>query len=92
MIKRILKWFRKEPEKEFLLWGVLEGPIRADEMPDAPFDSPAVMMVIKFSHGDKVGHGEFWFDSMEEAYSIVKHFHHTIEPIKMSGKDFELVK
>lgn len=92
MIKWLLNKFKKKKAKDVFIWGIIEGPIRAEDIPDSPYETPAVMMIMKFSHGDTVSHGEFWFDSMDDAYEIVKHFHHTIEPIKMDGKDFEVVR
>jgi hypothetical protein len=94
----MMKWLKdlfvrnKKPEdievapesEDFMLWGVVEGPVDADDIPDSGFPSGAVCMILKASEGGEVFDVEVWFDSFDEAYLILKHFDETIEPIKLN--------
>lgn len=90
----MIKWLKKKFQKKrkFLIWGIIEGPIRSEDIPDSPYGPGSVLMIMRFSDGSKVGDAEFWFDSFDDAYKIVKHFHYSIEPIQMNAKDFDIVQ
>jgi hypothetical protein len=49
-------------------------------------------MVLKVSLGKTVMIAEFVFDNLNEAYYIVEHFTHSIEPMEIDAEDFELVE
>jgi len=49
-------------------------------------------MVLKVSLGKTVMVAEFVFDNLNEAYFIVEHFTHSIEPMEIDAEDFELVE
>jgi hypothetical protein len=91
----MIEWIKslfKKPPPEMKIWGVVEGPIRAEDIPDSDFPDGSVGMVLKVSQGKDVFDAEFWFDSLDEAYPIVRHFQTNIEPMKLDMKEFELVK
>ncbi len=79
------------------LWHIVTGPFHRDELPpqdtyDLP-DEMTYMMVIKTEakvpkkkkKGFKtiIEDREFWFPDMDSVAAIQKHFHTSIEPLKM---------
>lgn len=98
MLNWLNKLFRKEKEAKkeegakVLVWGVLEGPIYASDIPDAPFSDESVALILKISVGERVESAEFWFDNLGDAYEIVEHFYYKIEPLELNMKEFELVQ
>jgi hypothetical protein len=48
-------------------------------------------MVLKVADNTHVFDAEFWFDHMDDAYAIVKHFQTSIEPINLNIKEYEYV-
>lgn len=88
---RWLKSLFKKP-KELKIWGIIEGPIRAEDIPESDFPEGSVGMVLKVQSGVEVFDAEFWFDSFDEAYLVIKHFQETIEPLNMSMEGFENVR
>ena len=92
----MLNWIKKkvtkeEPQKEVqddpptMIWGVLQGPILARDIPDCNFPDGATMMVMKVSRGTEVFDAEFWFDSFEDAYTLEKRFKDSFEPIELNN-------
>lgn len=97
----MLKWLKSwlpapKPEPLFQIWCILEGPISVDDMPEDEVPESAtdtsVYMVLKVADNNRVFDAEFWFDSHEDAYAIVKHFNSSIAPINLNIKEYELVK
>lgn len=89
----MLSWLRKkfsrkeeEPEQT-LLWGIVEGPFAAREIPDCGFPPDSTMLVLKVSRGEEVFDAEFWFDNFDEAYVLVKHFQTHWYPIVLNNKE-----
>ena len=89
----MLSWLRKkfsrkevEPEQT-LLWGIVEGPFAAKEIPDCGFPPDSTMLVLKVSRGEEVFDAEFWFDNFDEAYVLVKHFQTHLYPIVLNNKE-----
>ena len=81
------KFSRKEEEPEqTLLWGIVEGPFAAREIPDCGFPPDSTMLVLKVSRGEEVFDAEFWFDNFDEAYVLVKHFQTHLYPIVLNNK------
>jgi hypothetical protein len=89
----MLNWLRKKfsrREKEpsqTLLWGIVEGPIAAKDIPDCGFPPESTMLVLKVSRGEEVFDAEFWFDDFEEACVLVKHFQTNLNPIVLNNKE-----
>jgi hypothetical protein len=82
------KFSRKEEEPEqTLLWGIVEGPFAAREIPDCGFPPDSTMLVLKVSRGEEVFDAEFWFDNFDEAYVLVKHFQTHLYPIVLNNKE-----
>ena len=82
------KFSRKEEEPEqTLLWGIVEGPFAAREIPDCGFPPDSTMLVLKVSRGEEVFDAEFWFDNFDEAYVLVKHFQTHMYPIVLNNKE-----
>jgi len=78
------------------IWGILHGPISANEMPDDEVPDEAtdrsVYMVLKIADNLRVFDAEFWFDDMDDAYEIVKHFKTSIEPLSLDTEEYEHVR
>lgn len=89
-----LNWLKKKLTKEkppkVLIWGVLDGPVRAEDVV-GDNEEGTVGLILKISMNDEVKNVEFWFDTFDQAYEIVKHFHKSIEPLELNMKEFELV-
>ena len=97
MFKWLKSWLPKpKPQPLFQIWCILEGPISVDDMPEDEIPETAtdtsVFMVLKVADNSHVFDAEFWFDHMDDAYAIVKHFQTSIEPINLNIKEYELVK
>jgi hypothetical protein len=91
----VIEWIKnlfKKPTPGLQIWGVIEGPILAEDVEDCDYPEGAVGMVLKVSHGKEVFDAEFWFDNLDEAYVIVRHFQTEINPIPLDMKDFEHVR
>lgn len=82
--------FQKKPK--VLVWGIMHGPIRGEDIPDFEGDEDSVAMVLKISVDQSVHNAEFWFNNLDEAYEIIKHFDHSIEPLELNMKEFEVVQ
>lgn len=89
----MLNWLRKkfsrkeEEPSQTLLWGIVEGPFAAKEIPDCGFPPDSTMLVLKVSRGEEVFDAEFWFDNFDEAYVLVKHFQTHLYPIVLNNKE-----
>ena len=89
----MLSWLRKkfsrkeEEPSQTLLWGIVEGPFAAKEIPDCGFPPDSTMLVLKVSRGEEVFDAEFWFDNFDEAYVLVKHFQTHLYPIVLNNKE-----
>jgi hypothetical protein len=94
VISWIKNLFKKPPRltDKVKIWGVIEGPVLGADIPDCYFPDEAAGLILKVSNGKDVFEAEFWFDNLDEAYKIVRHFHSKIEPIELNMKEFELVK
>ena len=94
MIDWFKKLFKKPPPftEKVQIWGVVEGPVMGSDIPDCMFPDEAAGLVLKVSNGKDVFDAEFWFDSLDDAYQIVRHFQSSIEPIELNMKEFELVQ
>jgi hypothetical protein len=72
-----------------LVWGVEEGPFGRDDLPEDELEEIGIpedwnwMIVAKVSEGDKVGYVNLWYDTLDEAYAVVKHFKTSIEPLEL---------
>lgn len=89
----MLNWLRKkfsrkeEKPEHTLLWGIVEGPFAAKEIPDCGFPPDSTMLVLKVSRGEEVFDAEFWFNNFDEAYVLVKHFQTHLYPIVLNNKE-----
>jgi hypothetical protein len=92
MIAWLKKLFTRKKSKKILIWGIVEGPIHIEDIPDSPYEDGEVLMVLKVSLGKTVMIAEFVFDDLNKAYFIVEHFTHSIEPMEIDAEDFELVE
>ena len=87
-LRRRKKTPEGKPEGEFpatMVWGVLQGPILARDIPDCHMPEGAAMMVMKISRGKEVFDAEFWFNNFEEAYSLEKYFKDSFFPIELTN-------
>ena len=78
---------KKEEPKQTLLWGIVEGPFLARDIPECGFPPDSAMLVLKVSRGEDVFDAEFWFNNFDEAYVLVKHFQTNISPIVLNNKE-----
>lgn len=61
------------------IWDVVDGPFPAD-IPIAP---EVHYNLCKIEVDGKIEHTEFFFNTFDDAYEMVKHFHKSIEPIEV---------
>lgn len=70
---------------EVKIWGVCEGPISIEEVPDEELDSAPegsnYFMVCKTEVDGAMGEDNFWFEDFEDAYEWKQHFAKSIDPI-----------
>lgn len=94
MIDWLKSFFKKPPPvtNTMQIWGVIEGPVLASDIPDCDFPEEAAGLVLKVSNGKDVFDAEFWFNNLDEAYEIVRHFHSSIDPITLDMEEFEHVE
>lgn len=85
-LKKLLPKKSKEPDNTYI-WGVLEGPYYSREIPDCNFPPEHTMLVVKMSRGEEVFDAEIWFEDIEAAYVLMKHFRSSIEPIQLNNKE-----
>ena len=90
MIGWLRRKFQKKPK--VLVWGIIEGPVRAEDIPDCDYEEGAVAMILKISVDQSVHNAEFWFNNLDEAYQIIQHFNKSIEPLELNMKEFEVVQ
>jgi len=85
-IKRLLR--RKEPTKTTKIWGVVEGPILIEEIPDEELEgvpmTAQAMLVCRVEKGGQVGFEQYWYANPDDAYELVKYFSKHIEPLEVS--------
>ena len=78
-------------EDRVLIWGVLEGPFHREDFPEDELEAMGIpddwnfMIVARVSEGEKVGAVNLWYDTLDEAYAVVKHFKTSIEPMELTG-------
>jgi len=85
-IKRLLR--KKEPEHTTKIWGVVEGPILIEEIPDEELEgvpmTAQAMLVCRVEKGGQVGFEQYWYANPDDAYELVKYFSKHIEPLEVS--------
>lgn len=73
-----------------LIWDVVDGPYHRDEFDEDELLSAGVVdnleyfLVVKLQEDGKVGTVNFWVETEEEAYEIIKHFQDNIEPLEIT--------
>lgn len=76
--------------KETLIWEVIEGPYHREAFDEDELlsigvdDNLGCFLVVKLQEDGEVGVVNFWVETEEEAYEIVKHFKYNIEPLEVS--------
>lgn len=70
---------------EVKIWGIVQGPISIEDvdesdLDDAPPESK-YFMVCKSEIDGVMGEDNFWFEELEDAYELQKHFSKNIDPI-----------
>jgi len=85
-IKRLLR--KKEPEDTTKIWGIVEGPILIDEIPDEELEgvpmTAQAMLVCRVEKDGQVGFEQYWYANPDDAYELVKYFSKNIEPLEVS--------
>lgn len=72
-----------------LVWGIEDGPFSRDDFPEDELEALGVpedwnwMLVAKVQSDSKVGSVNLWYDTLDEAYAVVKHFKSNIEPLEL---------
>lgn len=89
MLKKILEFFKKKDkqvlsQEKLKIWGVLSGPYSRAEVED-PYVPKGLnfMLLCKASYMDKVFDREFWFETIEEARTVIDHFKESIHPMEL---------
>jgi len=67
------------------IWGVIEGPIRVEDPEEV--EEEVYMNLCKVEIKGKIEHVEYYFQNMDEAYDMVKHFTSSINPIEVEHSD-----
>jgi len=93
-LKKLLPAPKEKPKLQ--IWCILQGPIGVDDMPEDEVPDGAtdesVFMLLKVADNNHVYDAEFWFDDIDDAYAIVKHFNNSIAPIDLNVGDYERVQ
>ena len=66
------------------VWGILEGPVNINEVDENEEDLPEDVgwfMVCKAEIDGEIQPVNFWFETMDHAYTWQKHFAKSIEPL-----------
>ena len=77
-------------EGKVLIWDVIDGPYHRDDFDEDELiaigvdDNLEYFIVVKLQDGDSVGIVNFWLETDEEAYEIVRHFQNNIEPLEVN--------
>ena len=94
---RVSKWLagdREESEEtspKTLIGGVLEGAFSREDFPEEELDELDIpddwnwMLVVKVSEGGKMGQVNLWYETLDEAYELVKYFATNIEPLELDN-------
>lgn len=78
-------------ETKTLVWGVEDGPFSRDDFPEDVLEDMGIpddwnwMVVAKVQEGDRIGSVNLWYDTLDEAYGLVKHFKTNIEPLELDN-------
>lgn len=92
---RISEWFAGYTEEDeqdtpkTMIWGVVEGPFSREDFPEEELEEMGIpddwnwMIVAKVSEDGKMGQVNLWYDTLDEAYEIVKYFTTNIEPLEL---------
>tara|TARA_R110000803_G_scaffold30350_5_gene68492 strand:- start:3134 stop:3367 length:234 start_codon:yes stop_codon:yes gene_type:complete len=71
---------KSEPVK---IWGVISGPFEVDH----PEIDIIYYNLCKVEVDGRIGNMEYFFDSFNDAYDMVKHFQTSIDPIEIETED-----
>lgn len=91
---RVSEWFAgyteaEEDTSKTMVWDIIEGPFNREDFPQEELEGMGIpdnwnwMLVAKVSEGDKVGQINLWYDTLDEAYEVVKYFTANIEPLEL---------
>ena len=67
------------------IWGVVEGPISVSDIDD--IDTNLYMNLCKVEVNGSIQHIEYFFDTMDDAYNMCKHFLTSIDPLEVELND-----
>lgn len=93
LLSKIASLFKKvetppkenEPELEYLVYGVTEGPLSREDIPEEyieDVDSDLnFFLVVKASENGKMVFDNLWFASLEEALDVKYYLDTNIEPL-----------
>ena len=66
------------------VFGVVEGPIHRDSIPNDDGVNPALDWLLEvkgsINNSDEIDDISLWFKDFNEAYALVSHFYHSVEP------------
>lgn len=77
-------------QNKAFIWDVIDGPYHRDDFDEDELidigvdDNLEYFIVVKLQDGDFVGIVNFWLETDEEAYEIVRHFQNNIEPLEVN--------
>jgi hypothetical protein len=72
----------------FLIHNVIDGPFTREDMPEYDWAGPneaEAYLIVKLQHNGSVSDQEWYFETVEEAFTWVRHFKQSIEPIRIEG-------
>ena len=74
-------------DTDITVHSVLDGPYTQGDLGvnwDGPYEAEAYLLV-KLEYNDQVSDVEWYFETVEEAFTWVRHFKQSIEPIVIEG-------
>jgi len=75
------------PDHSVTIHSVLDGPYTQGDLGvnwDGPYEAEAYLLV-KLEYGGKVSDVEWYFETVEEAFTWVRHFKQSIDPLVIQG-------
>lgn len=73
-----------------LIWDVIEGPFRREDFDEDELFNEGIpdhlnfMLFVRIEDEGVIDTVNFWYDTEEEVYEVVKHFKSKIEPLEVT--------
>ena len=73
----------------------MDGPYAREDFPEDEFEEYDIeenfnfMLVVKIEKDGKVGKGNFWYETLDEALAVIKYFEQNIKPLEVNDGEEE---